>query len=147
MSASEDANRRLLRARDAMDRRYADPLDVSAVATVAHMSRAHFSREFRRVFGETPRDYLYRRRVERAMLLLRTTDLPVTRVCVDVGFTSHGTFTRRFVEVVGCTPSELRERERGSSLPASGGFTMRWGRPTPPPASSTSGEAAPSQAS
>lgn len=138
MSASEDVNRRLLRARDAMDRRYAEQIDVTDVALVAHMSRAHFTREFRRVFGETPRDYLYRRRVERAMFLLRTTDLPVTRICVDVGFASHGTFTRRFVAVVGCSPSVFRATRSADPLPASGGFTMRWGRPH---GSSTSGEA------
>lgn len=140
---SEDVNRRLLRARDRMDRSYADPLDVTQVAAVAHMSRAHFSREFRRVFGESPKDYLYRRRVERAMFLLRTTDLPVTRVCHDVGFASLGTFTRRFVEVVGCTPSAFRAERSSEPLPASGAFTMRWGRPVRDPGgSSTSGEAA-----
>jgi AraC-like DNA-binding protein len=125
-----------------MDRAYADPLDVTQVAAVAHLSRAHFSREFRRVFGESPKDYLYRRRVERAMFLLRTTDLPVTRVCHDVGFASLGTFTRRFVEVVGCTPSAFRAGRSGEPLPASGAFTMRWGRPVRRAgASSTSGEA------
>jgi AraC-like DNA-binding protein len=138
MSAGEDVNRRLLRARDAMDRRYAEPIDVSDVAVVAHMSRAHFTREFKRVFGETPRDYLYRRRVERAMLLLRTTELSVARICMDVGFASHGTFTRRFAVVVGCSPTAFRAARAADPLPASGGFTMRWGRPY---GSSTSGEA------
>ena len=87
---AEDLNRRLLRARDAMDRAYAEPLDVRAVAAVAHVSEAHFSRSFRAVFGETPHRYLQRRRVERSMFLLRETDRSVTDICFDVGFTSLG---------------------------------------------------------
>lgn len=105
---TEDLNRRLLRARDAMDRAYAEPLDVPAVATVAHISPAHFSRTFRAVFGETPHRYLQRRRVERSMFLLRETDRPVTEICLDVGFTSLGTFSRTFREIVGETPSGYR---------------------------------------
>jgi AraC-like DNA-binding protein len=105
---AEDLNRRLLRARDAMDRAYAQPLDVRAVAAVAHISEAHFIRSFRTVFGETPHRYLQRRRVERAMFLLRETDRSVTDVCFDVGFMSLGTFSRTFREVVGETPSEYR---------------------------------------
>ena len=93
---TEDLNRRLLRARDAMDRAYAEPLDVAAVAAVAHISPAHFSRCFRDVFGETPHRYLQRRRVERAMFLLRETDRSVTDICFDVAFTSLGTFSRTF---------------------------------------------------
>ena len=104
---AEDLNRRLLRARDAMDRAYAEPLDVRAVAAVAHVSEAHFSRSFRAVFGETPHHYLQRRRVERSMFLLRETDRSVTDICLDVGFTSLGTFSRTFREIVGETPSEL----------------------------------------
>ena len=104
----EDLNRRLLRARDAMDRAYAVPLDVRAVAAVAHLSEAHFSRSFRAVFGETPHRYLQRRRVERSMFLLRETDRSVTDVCLDVGFTSLGTFSRTFREIVGETPSDYR---------------------------------------
>jgi AraC-like DNA-binding protein len=104
----EDLNRRLLRARDAMDRAYAEPLDVPAVAAVAHISPAHFSRTFRHVFGETPHRYLQRRRVERSMFLLRETDRSVTDVCLDVGFTSLGTFSRTFREIVGETPSDYR---------------------------------------
>ena len=104
----EDLNRRLLRARDAMDRAYAEPLDVRAVAAVAHISEAHFSRTFRKVFGETPHRYLQRRRVERSMFLLRETDRSVTDVCLDVGFTSLGTFSRMFREIVGETPSGYR---------------------------------------
>jgi AraC-like DNA-binding protein len=104
----EDLNRRLLRARDAMDRAYADPLDVRAVAAVAHVSPAHFSRTFRAVFGETPHRYLQRRRVERSMFLLRETDRTVTDICFDVGFSSLGTFSRTFHEIVGETPSRYR---------------------------------------
>ena len=105
---AEDLNRRLLRARDAMDRAYAEPLDVRAVAAVAHVSEAHFIRSFRAVFGETPHRYLQRRRVERSMFLLRETDRSVTDVCFDVGFTSLGTFSRTFREIVGETPSDYR---------------------------------------
>jgi AraC-like DNA-binding protein len=104
----EDLNRRLLRARDAMDRAYAEPLDVPAVAAVAHISEAHFIRTFRAVFGETPHRYLQRRRVERSMFLLRETERSVTDVCFDVGFTSLGTFSRTFKEIVGETPSGYR---------------------------------------
>jgi AraC-like DNA-binding protein len=105
---AEDLNRRLLRARDAMDRAYAEPLDVRSVAAVAHISEAHFSRSFRAVFGETPHRYLQRRRVERSMFLLRETDRSVTDICLDVGFTSLGTFSRMFREIVGETPSRYR---------------------------------------
>jgi AraC-like DNA-binding protein len=104
----EEFNRRLLRARDAMDRAYAEPLDVRAVAAVAHVSQAHFSRSFRAVFGETPHRYLQRRRVERSMFLLRETDRDVTDVCLDVGFSSLGTFSRTFRQIVGETPSGYR---------------------------------------
>jgi len=105
---AEDLNRRLLRARDAMDRAYAEPLNVGAVAAVAHLSEAHFSRSFRACFGETPHRYLQRRRVERAMFLLRETHRSVTDICFDVGFTSLGTFSRTFREIVGQTPSGYR---------------------------------------
>src|ERR1044072_3860245 len=105
---AEDLNRRLLRARDAMDRAYAEPLDVPAVAAVAHISPAHFSRTFRTVFGETPHRYLQRRRVERSMFLLRETDRSITDICFDVGFSSLGTFSRTFHEIVGETPSAYR---------------------------------------
>ncbi len=104
----EDLNRRLLRARDAMDRAYAEPLDVRAVAAVACISPAHFSRSFRACFGETPHRYLQRRRVERSMFLLRETDRSVTDICFDIGFTSLGTFSRTFREIVGETPSAYR---------------------------------------
>jgi AraC-like DNA-binding protein len=104
----EDLNRRLLRARDAMDRAYAEPLDVRSVAAVAHVSPAHFIRSFRSVFGETPHRYLQRRRVERSMFLLRETDRSVTEICFDVAFTSLGTFSRTFRQIVGETPSAYR---------------------------------------
>ena len=103
-----DLNRRLLRARDAMDRAYAEPLDVRSVAAIAHISEAHFSRRFRAVFGETPHRYLQRRRVERSMFLLRETDRSITDICLDVGFGSLGTFSRTFREIVGETPSAYR---------------------------------------
>jgi AraC-like DNA-binding protein len=106
--AVEELNRRLLRARDAMDRTYSEPLDVRSVAAVAHISEAHFSRSFRAVFGETPHRYLQRRRVERSMFLLRETDRSVTDICFDVGFTSRGTFSRTFGDIVGETPSSYR---------------------------------------
>jgi transcriptional regulator GlxA family with amidase domain len=105
----EELNRHLLRARDAMDRAYAQPLDVRAVAAVACLSEAHFIRSFRTCFGETPHRYLQRRRVERAMFLLRETDRSVTDVCFDVGFTSLGTFSRTFRAIVGESPSDYRE--------------------------------------
>ena len=105
---AEESNRHLLRARDAMDRAYAEPLDVAAVAAVACVSEAHFSRCFRATFGETPHRYLQRRRVERSMFLLRETDRSVTDICLDVGFTSLGTFSRTFRQIVGETPSAYR---------------------------------------
>lgn len=105
---TEELNRRLLRARDAMDRAYAEPLDVRTVAAVAHLSPAHFSRCFRTVYGETPHRYLQRRRVERSMFLLRETDRSVTDICLAVGFTSLGTFSRTFGEVVGESPIAYR---------------------------------------
>jgi len=94
----------MLRARDAMDRSYAHPLDVPALARIAHASEAHFIRTFRATFGETPHRYLQRRRVERAMFLLTQTDRPVTEVCLDVGFVSLGTFSRTFRDIVGASP-------------------------------------------
>jgi AraC-like DNA-binding protein len=111
MSAgTEDRNRRLLRARDTIDRSYAEPLDVAALARVAHASPAHFARQFRAVFGETPHRYLQRRRLERAMELLRDTERSVTEICLDVGFAGLGTFSRTFSAVVGESPSAYRER-------------------------------------
>ncbi len=91
-----------------MDRAYAEPLNVRAVAAVAHVSEAHFIRRFRSVFGETPHRYLQRRRVERSMFLLRETERSVTDICLDVGFTSLGTFSRTFREIIRETPSGYR---------------------------------------
>src|ERR671930_837094 len=101
--AVEEQNRRLLRARDAMDRTYAEPLDVPALARIACVSEAHFIRTFGATFGETPHRYLQRRRAERAMWLLRETDRSVTEICLEVGFTSLGSFSRTFCEIVGKT--------------------------------------------
>jgi len=89
--AVEDTNRRMLRARDAMDRTYAQPLDIAVLAKIALVSQAHFIRTFRATFGETPHRYLQRRRVERAMFLLRERDRTITDVCMEVGFYSLGT--------------------------------------------------------
>src|SRR5262249_32215224 len=94
--AVEESNPRMLRARDAMDRTYAQPLDVPALARIAVVSEAHFIRTFSQTFGETPHRYLQRRRVERSMFLLRETNRPITEICLDVGFNSLGTFSRTF---------------------------------------------------
>ncbi|MDX2395291.1 helix-turn-helix transcriptional regulator [Streptomyces sp. DK15] len=111
---------RLRRARDAMDRDYAQPLDVPALARVALMSPGHFSRSFRAAYGETPYGYLMTRRIERAKALLRRGDLSVTEVCFEVGCTSLGSFSSRFTELVGETPSAYRVRshEAGAAIPA-----------------------------
>ena len=98
---NRDLNRLLLRARDTMDRAYADALDIESLASSVHLSRAHFIREFKDTFGETPHRYLQRRRIERAMRMLRETDEPVTEISIEVGFRSLGTFSRTFREVVG----------------------------------------------
>jgi AraC-like DNA-binding protein len=100
--------RHLLRAKDLADARYADPLDVDDLATAAGLSRAHFSREFRRAFGESPHAYLLTRRLERAAALLRSTDRPVTEICLDVGLSSLGSFTTSFKRTYGVTPSAYR---------------------------------------
>jgi len=126
--AIEELNRRMLRARDAMDRAYAQPLDVPALARIAHVSEAHFIRTFRATFDETPHRYLQRRRVERAMYLLRATDRSVTDICLDVGFTSLGTFSRNFRDIVGQAPSAYRERGPIQAVPNC--FAMAWTRPS-----------------
>jgi AraC-like DNA-binding protein len=105
---------RLRRVRDRIDREYAQPLDVEALARGAHMSAGHLSREFKRAFGESPYGYLMTRRIERAMALLRRGDLSVTDVCFAVGCSSLGTFSTRFAELVGMPPSTYR-REAGRS--------------------------------
>ncbi len=101
---------RLRRVRDQIDREYSQPLDVEALARGAHMSAGHFSREFRRAYGESPYSYLMTRRIERAMALLRRGDLGVTEVCFAVGCSSLGTFSTRFTELVGVSPSVYRRQ-------------------------------------
>jgi AraC-like DNA-binding protein len=100
--------RYLLRAKDLIDARYRDPLDVSALAKAAHLSQAHFSREFRRAFGETPHQYLLTRRLERAASLLRTTDRTISDVCFTVGLRSVGSFTTSFRRAFGRSPAAYR---------------------------------------
>ena len=101
---------RLRRVRDRMDREYAEPLDVEALARGVRMSAGHLSRQFRRAFGESPYSYLMTRRIERAMALLRRGDLSVTDVCFEVGCSSLGTFSTRFTELVGVPPSVYRRQ-------------------------------------
>ena len=101
----------LRRARDLMEREYASQIDVAALARVALMSDGHFSRQFRATYGETPYSYLMTRRIERAKALLRRGDLSVTEVCMAVGCTSLGSFSARFTEVVGETPTAYRARD------------------------------------
>ena len=125
--AAEEFNRRLLRARDAMDRSYAEPLDIATLARVANLSEAHFIRSFRATFGETPHRYLQRRRVERAMFLLRQ-NRGVTDVCFEVGFTSLGTFSRTFHEIVGVAPAEYGKRTAAMAVPTC--FAMAYTRPS-----------------
>ncbi len=126
--ATEEQNRRLLRARDAMDRSYAQPLDVPSLARIAHVSEAHFIRTFRATFGETPHRYLQRRRVERAMFLLRETERSITDICLDVGFASLGTFTRTFGSIVGESPTTYRRGGQAPPVPTC--FAMMWTRPS-----------------
>ena len=111
MSADLEELRLLRRARSQMDREYAQPLDVPALARTALMSPAHFSRRFRAAYSETPYSYLMTRRIERAKALLRRGDLSVTEVCFEVGCTSLGSFSARFTELVGETPSAYRARD------------------------------------
>ena len=100
----------LRRVRDRIDREYAQPLDVEALARGAHMSAGHLSRQFRIAYGESPYGYLMTRRIERAMALLRRGDLSVTGICFEVGYSSLGTFSTRFTELVGISPSAYRLR-------------------------------------
>src|SRR5262245_13067126 len=111
-----------------MDRAYAEPLDIPRLARIAYVSPEHFIRSFRATFGETPHRYLQRRRVERAMFLLRGTDRSVTEVCLAVGFASLGTFSRTFRDIVGESPTDYRKR---GPLPAAPGcFRMAYSRPS-----------------
>jgi AraC-like DNA-binding protein len=134
----EECNRRMLRARDAMDRTFAEPLGIPRLAQIAEVSDAHFIRTFRATFGETPHRYLQRRRVERAMFLLRATGRSVTDICFDVGFSSLGAFSRTFRDIVGESPTAFRKRGRMPAVPTC--FMMAWARP------SSFGEACPTPA-
>jgi transcriptional regulator GlxA family with amidase domain len=118
----------MLRARDAMDRTYSQPLDIPYLASIAIVSEAHFIRTFKETFGETPHRYLQRRRVERWMFLLRETERSVTDICLDVGFGSLGTFSRTFREIVGISPTEYRQRREFKAVPTC--FMMGWTRPS-----------------
>ncbi len=109
--------RHLLRAKDLIDARYRDPLDVPQLARAAHLSPAHFSREFRKAFGETPHQYLLTRRLERAAALLRNTDYTVSEVCFTVGLQSVGSFTSSFGRAYGCSPTAYRAAYPAGSRP------------------------------
>lgn len=120
----------LRRARDLIDSRYAEPLDLDAIAAAAGYSRYHFARAFRAAYGETPARYLSRRRVERAQELLRSVNLTVTEVCHLIGFNSLGSFSSRFAELVGVPPSQFqRDARRGSPPPIPGCYSMMCGMP------------------
>jgi AraC-like DNA-binding protein len=121
-------DRHLLRARDLVDARYAEPLDVAALAERAHTSPAHFARRFKDTFGETPHQYVLTRRIERAKHLLRETDRSVTEISLDVGFRSLGSFSSKFKGIVGGTPTEYRRKSRGLS-PIPTCVMMAWTRP------------------
>lgn len=120
----------LRRARDMIDREYALPLDVPTLARAAYMSPAHFSRQFRAAYGETPYSYLMTRRIERAKTLLRRGDLSVTDVCMAVGCTSLGSFSSRFTELVGQSPSVYRARNHDALAPVPGCWTKLVSRPS-----------------
>lgn len=120
---------RLRRVRDRIDREYAQPLDVEALARGAHMSAGYLSREFRQAFGESPYSYLMTRRIERAMALLRRGDLSVTEVCFAVGCSSLGTFSTRFTELVGVPPSTYRDRTAPAAQEMPSCVTKRVTRP------------------
>ncbi|WP_382310154.1 helix-turn-helix transcriptional regulator [Herbiconiux sp. UC225_62] len=134
MSADLDELRRLRRARDLMDREYARPLDVPALARTALMSTAHFSRKFREAYGETPYSHLMTRRIERAKALLRRGDISVSDACFAVGCTSLGSFSSRFTELVGETPSAYRARDHGETIaiPSCASMVLGRARRTPP---------------
>jgi transcriptional regulator GlxA family with amidase domain len=121
---------RLRQARDRMDREYASPLDVPALARAALMSPGHFSRSFRATYGETPYSYLMTRRIERAKMLLRRGDLSVTEVCFAVGCTSLGSFSSRFSELVGESPSAYRARDHSAGAGIPPCITRMMTRPT-----------------
>jgi AraC-like DNA-binding protein len=124
---------RLRRARDLMDREYARPLDVAELARTALMSTAHFARQFRAAYGETPYAYLMTRRIERAKTLLRRGDLSVTEVCLAVGCTSLGSFSARFTQVVGETPMAYRARDHSELVSVPGCIVRELTRPNRKP--------------
>jgi AraC-like DNA-binding protein len=123
----------LRRARDLIDRGYAEPLDLDAMAGEAGYSRSHFARAFTAAYGESPRTYLTRRRIERAKTLLRTANLSVTEICFSVGFSSLGSFSARFRQLVGRSPSEYRDDAvaRTGVPPIPGCVVLMWTRPHP----------------
>jgi AraC-like DNA-binding protein len=123
----------LRRARDLMDREYARPLDVAALARAALMSSAHFSRRFRATYGETPYAYLMTRRIERAKALLRSGDLSITEICTAVGCTSLGSFSARFTELVGETPTAYRARDHNALVSVPGCIARDLTRPSREP--------------
>ncbi len=120
-------------ARDLMDLRYAEPLDLDQMAAEAGFSKFHFARAFKEAYGESPANYLTRRRVERAKDLLRSANLTVTEVCMLVGFSSLGSFSTRFSELVGMSPRAFQRASaaRGGPPPIPGCFLMDWSRPRP----------------
>ena len=122
--------RHLLRVRDLIDRAYAEPLDISALARSASVSTAYFSRSFKAAFGETPHQYLMSRRMERAKALLRSGDVAVTEVCLAVGFTSLGSFSTQFRRFVGDSPSAYRKRDgHGELARLPNCYVRMWTRP------------------
>lgn len=130
MTPQEAETLRLLRrARDQMDRDYAEPLDVTKLAQAAYMSTAHFARQFKATYGETPYNYLMTRRIERAKALLRHGDLSVTEVCMAVGCTSLGSFSSRFTQLVGESPSAYKARDHGDLQFVPGCVAMNMTRP------------------
>jgi len=130
---------RLRRVRDRIDREYAQPLDVEALARGAHMSAGHLSRAFKAAYGESPYSYLMTRRIERAKALLRRGDMSVTEVCIQVGCASLGSFSARFTELVGETPTAYRTRDHGDLVAVPGGIAKEATRPSRVP--SRNGEA------
>jgi AraC-like DNA-binding protein len=123
--------RHLLRAKDMIDARYRERLDVEALARASHLSPAHFSREFRRAFGETPHQYLLTRRLERAAALLRNTDRSVADICLTVGLRSIGSFTTSFGRAYDCSPTAYRAAhpQAADRVPVPGCVLLAWGRP------------------
>jgi AraC-like DNA-binding protein len=137
LTAAPDVSalRMLRQARDRIDRDYAEPVGIVALAAEAGYSHSHFIRAFRAAYGETPGAYRARRRVERACELLRSANLTVTEICLLVGFSSLGTFSTRFAEITGVSPSEYRRQaaERGGPAPIPGCFVLMWRTGLPAP--------------